>query len=193
MKLPKTETPEKYVGLYVIDFGGQCAMGYTAEEVATLLESEQFADVKVYKIYRANPDGQMELQVISRERFASESGMFFHCRDERGGYHDYQQILQWSGEQCPPCRAKLQLARSSDQSLLVALIYPAEYEQEMGRWLADSGFQGSGVVDAGISQVTRYYQNEPEIIQREQLWPAESRQSRSFDQLRACVGVELQR
>ena len=59
LKLPKVDNSDKYVGLYVVGLGDQCSVGYTAEEVATLLESEKFTDVHVYKIYRAQPDGQM--------------------------------------------------------------------------------------------------------------------------------------
>ncbi len=193
MKLPQTQTPEKYVGLYVIDFGSQCAMGYTAEEAAALLETEEYAGIKVYKIYRAYPDGRMELQAVTPQRFQSESGMFFHCRDEKSGQQEYQQLLRWSQEEPPPCRAKLQLTREADGRLLLALIYPAEYEQEISRWLGASGFQGGGPVDAGISQVSRYYQRNLESVQREQLWPVESLQSRSLEELKACVGMELQR
>lgn len=192
MKLPQTQTPEKYVGLYVIDFGTQCAMGYTAEEAAALLETQEYAGVKVYKIYRAYPDGRMELQAVTPQRFQSESGMFFHCRDEMSGQQEYQQLLQWSQEEPPPCRAKLQLAKEAD-GMLLALIYPAEYEQEVSRWLAASGFQGSGPVDAGVSQVSRYYQRNLAMVQREQLWPVESLRSRSIEELKACVGMELQR
>ncbi len=192
MKLPQTPTPEKYVGLYVIDFGTQCAMGYTAEEAAALLETEEYAQSKVYKIYRAYPDGRMELQAVTPQRFQLESGMFFHCRDEKSGQEEYRQLLRWAQEQAPPCRAKLQLAREAD-GLLLVLIYPAEYEQEIGRWLGASGFQGGGPVDAGISQVSRYYPRNLEMVQREQLWPAESLRARDLDELRACVGMELQR
>ena len=192
MKLPQTQTPEKYVGLYVIDFGTQCAMGYTAEEAAALLETQEYAGVKVYKIYRAYPDGRMELQAVTPQRFQSESGMFFHCRDEKSGQQEYRQLLRWSQEEPPPCRAKLQLAKEAD-GMLLALIYPAEYEQEISRWLAASGFQGSGLVDAGVSQVSRYYQRNLAMVQREQLWPVESLQSRSLEELKACVGMELQR
>ena len=36
MKLPKLQTPEKYVGLYVFDFGDHAGVGFTADEVAEL-------------------------------------------------------------------------------------------------------------------------------------------------------------
>ena len=193
MKLPKTDNAEKYVGLYVIDFQGQCGIGYVAEEVATLLESERFAEVKVYKIHRAQPDGTMELAGVSREKFVLESGMFFHCRDENSGRRDFQALCDWSKKQLPPCRAKLHLTQSDNNLLLMALIYPAEYEQEIGQWIGDSGFCGSGPVDAGASQVQKYYQAEYHILEKHQLWPIKSIQAREREELLACVGQTWQR
>jgi hypothetical protein len=64
MKLPEVKDSQKYKGLYVVDFGGRCGVGFTADEVAELLESEKFKDVKVYKIYKAYPDGRMELKGV---------------------------------------------------------------------------------------------------------------------------------
>ena len=199
MKLPKTERAAEYVGLYVIDFSpcqqgpDQCGLGYTASEVAVLLESERFAAAKVYKIHRADPDGTMELQGVSSECFGAESGMFFHCRDDRTGRDDFATLLSWAHEHTPPCRAQLQLARRQDTALLIALIYPAEYEQEMGNWLSDSGFRGNGAVDAGISQVRSYYSQHLEIVEQEQLWPAASLRNRDRQALLAAVGQPLQR
>jgi len=193
MKLPKIDNSGKYVGLYVIDFGNQCSVGYTADEVAMLLESEKFVSVKVYKIYRAQPDGTMELTGVARERFFLESGMFFHCPDHETAKEDYNALLDWYGQQAPPCRAKLQLAQGNNERLLIALIYPAEYEQEMGRWMLDSGFIGHGPVDAGISQVTRHYQTGYKILKKAQLWPERSLRARDREELLACVGKVLQR
>ena len=192
MNLPETDNAEKYIGLYIIDFQGQCGIGYTAEEVAALLESERFAEVKVYKIHRARPDGTMELTGVPREKFFLDSGMFFHCRDEDSGRRGFQRLCTWSEQRLPPCRAKLHLTRS-DNLLLIALIYPAEYEQEIGRWLGDSGFRGSGSVDAGVSQVQRYYQTEYHILEKHQLWPVKSIRARDREDLLACVGQTWQR
>jgi len=193
MNLPKTDQPQKYVGLYVIDFGQQCGIGYTAEEVAQLLESEEFADIKVYKIHRAKPDGTMDLAGVPRDKFFMESGTFFHCRDESGARQDFQSLCKWSDSQPSPCRAQLHLARDKDQQLLIGLIYPAEYEQEIGAWLTDSGFRGTGPVDAGPSQLQRYYQGDYDLLEQRQLWPQESLQMRNREELLAHLKVAFQR
>ena len=79
MKLPKLEKPDKYVGLYVFDFGDSSGVGFTAEEVAELLESEKFQDCKAYKIHRAYPDGRLELKGVRREIFQLEAGILFYA------------------------------------------------------------------------------------------------------------------
>jgi hypothetical protein len=57
MKLPELQNSQKYIDLYVVDFGQYCSVGFTAREVAELLESEKYSDCKVYKIHNARPDG----------------------------------------------------------------------------------------------------------------------------------------
>ena len=64
MKLPKLEKPDRYQGLYVFDFGDHAGVGFTAEEVAELLDSERYKEGKAYKIQRAFPDGRMELRAV---------------------------------------------------------------------------------------------------------------------------------
>ncbi len=193
MKIPETERAGDYVDLYIIDFGDSCAMGYTADEVAVLLESERFAEAKVYRIYGARPDGSMEIVGVAREKFGLESGMFFHCRTEETGRRDYEYLCGWSEENRPPCRAKLHLAKLEDGTLLIGLIYPAEYEHQVGKWLSGSEFRGEGAVDAGISQVSRYYESKAERRAEKQLTANDVMRCRGRDELLACVGIELQR
>ena len=40
MKLPEVENAQRYIGLYVVDFGEHCGVGFTAQEGAELLESD---------------------------------------------------------------------------------------------------------------------------------------------------------
>ncbi|MHC5165525.1 MAG: hypothetical protein ACYSOI_09355 [Planctomycetota bacterium] len=145
MKLPEVKNADKYTGLYVVDFSDHCGVGFVADEVAELLESEQFANVQVYKVHRANPDGTMELKGVNKEVFQLEAGMFFHAADETTARADFQRLTAWADEQLPPARCKVHLAGSGD-SFITALIYPAEC----------------------------YYDAAAEIIERKNLWPASS-------------------
>ena len=42
MDLPELEQPTRYEGLYIYDCGEWCAVGYTAAEIAVLLESDEY-------------------------------------------------------------------------------------------------------------------------------------------------------
>jgi hypothetical protein len=171
MKLPEVKNADKYTGLYVVDFGDHCGVGFTAEEVAELLESEQFADAQVYKIHRANPDGTMELKGVPQQTFGLEAGMFFYAADETTAKDDYHRLLAWADEQLPPSRCKVHLANAGEL-FVTALIYPAEYDDVFSRWLLDGNYDTTGQVQGGVGAVQRYYDHSEDILEQKTLWPA---------------------
>ena len=124
MKLPELEKPEKYVGLYIFDFGDHNGVGFTAEEVAELLESEKYRDGKVYKIHKAYPDGRLEIKGVLGETFQLEAGMFFYSGDMETARRDFKGLVNLAVKSTPPCRAKVHLAKYADDKLVVALIIP---------------------------------------------------------------------
>ena len=135
MKLPELKDSRKYVGLYIFDFGENCSVGFTAEEVAELLESEKYKDGKVYKIYNAYPDGRLELKGIPSEIFQLEAGIFFCSEKIETTQDDFKSLVNLAVRISPPCRAKVHLAKYTDGKFAVALIYPAEYDSEISSWL----------------------------------------------------------
>jgi len=193
MKLPKLEKPEKYVGLYVVDFGDTSGVGFTAEEVAELLESEKYKNCKAYKIHRAYPDGRLELKGVRHDIFQLEAGMLFYAGDSDSARDDYKRLVKLGIETDVPCRAKINLAKLSDDKFVTALIYPAEYDDEMSGWFLEHNYKTAGQVEGGVSAVTQYYQAKPEIIERHQLWPASSIESRTGRELLAATKIAIQR
>jgi len=173
MKLPEINDANKYAGLYVIDFGDHCGVGFVADEVAELLESERFAEVQIYKVHRANPDGTMELKGVLHDTFRLEAGMFFHAADEIAAQADYERLLAWAEGHLPPSRCKVHLAVNGE-TYMTALIYPAEYDEAFSRWLLDADYRTAGQVQGGTGAVERYYQAGWDVLDREQLWPATS-------------------
>jgi hypothetical protein len=173
MKLPEIKEADKYTGLYVVDFGDHCGVGFTAEEIAKLLESKEFADVQVYKIHRANPDGIMELKGINKEIFQLEVGMFFYANQEQTARADFERLTAWADEHLPPARCKVHLANNGD-SYVTALIYPAEFDDAFSRWLLDGNYRTAGQVEGGTGATQRYYDAVPKVLERKQLWPASS-------------------
>ena len=193
MKLPKLQKPDSYVGLYVVDFGDTTGVGFTAQEVAELFESERFGQCKAYKIHRAYPDGKLELKGVRRDIFQLEAGMFFFSADSETARDDYKRLVKLGIETDVPCKAMVHLARYSDDKFAVALIYPAEYDDEISGWLLEHQFKSAGVAEGGVSAVTRYYNAKPEILERHQLWGRLSVESRTGEELLASTKIAVQR
>jgi hypothetical protein len=193
MKIPELEKPEKYVGLYIVDFGDYSSVGFTALEVAELLESEKYKDCKVYKIHRAYPDGKLEIKGVPNEKFLLEAGMFFYSSDLETSRRDYKELVKLGVETTPPCRAKVHLAQYNDEKFVTALIYPAEYDDEFSRWLIDAQYKTSGPAEGGVEAVQRYYNQQPEILDRHQLFGQSETISRTGQELLQNLKVAVQR
>lgn len=193
--LPQLDDPIRYTGLYVFDFGDSVAVGYTAHEVATLLESERYADGKVYKIHRAYPDGRLELKGVAAERFRSEEGLFFYRHDGERSRDDFAAIKRLAEQTPPPCRCKVHLVEitGATHPHAVALIYPAEFSDEISTWLGAIGYDGGDFVEGGISQVTDYYAATVRRLDQHQLWGTLDETSRPAEDVLATTHVAVQR
>ena len=191
MKLPELKQPAKYIGLYVIDFGDHTGVGFTAQEVAELLDSERYKNCKVYKIHKAYPDGTIELKGLRPDLFQLESGMFFYANNLETASADYKKLIQVAVASAPPCRAKVHLAGYRDDKFVTALIYPAEYDDEISSWLLATNYKTNGSAEGGFDAVQRYYGQAPDILQRHQLFGQSTHQSRTgtelLNQLKAAV------
>lgn len=193
MKLPKLEKPDRYQGLYVFDFGDHAGVGFTAEEVAELLESERYKDGKVYKIHRAYPDGRLELKGVRPQKFQLEAGMFFYSWNEPTARVDFKRLIDMAVRIAPPCRAKVHLARYAEDEYVVALIYPAEYDDEISSWLLAGEYRTAGAAEGGTRAVESYYGAKPEILDRHQLFVASETISRTGEELLTSVARAVQR
>lgn len=170
MKLPQVKQADRYIGLYVVDFGQHCAVGFAAEEVAELLDSDAGRDVQVYRIHNAYPDGRLELIGVRREMFELEAGMFFYARDEKNAAEDFARLCALAEQMPSPSRAKVHLSADEQCGFVTALIYPAEYDAAFSRWLLDIGYRTQGAVEGGTPAVQRYYDEDWRILDRRQLW-----------------------
>jgi len=193
MELPKLQKPERYVGLYIFDFGDHVGVGFTAEEVAELLESESYKDIKVYKIHRAYPDGRLELKGVLSQIFQLEAGMLFYCADLDTAKDDFKRLINQAIRITPPCRAKVHLAKYSEDRFVVALIYPAEYDDEVSYWLLEGKYRTAGAAEGGTGAVQRYYDDAPEILERHQLFGRSELVSRTSEELLSAVKLAVQR
>ena len=193
MKLPKIEQPQKYTGLYVVDFGDHAGVGFTAREVAELLESEKYSDCKVYKIHAASPEGQMELRGIRNDLFSLEAGMFFYASTGKQAEKNFTDLVSIADNSAAPCSAKVHLVKYAADKFAVALIYPAEYNDEISDWLLHADYKTASPIEGGIEAVSRYYADAPEILDRRQLTAADKWQSRTGEQLLQAASKAVQR
>jgi len=193
MKLPELKKPDRYRGLYIFDFGDHTGVGFTAEEVAELLESERYREGKVYKIHRAYPDGRLELKGVPVETFQLESGMIFYSATLETARGDFKRLVDAATEACPPCRAKVHLVRYREERFGVAMIYPAEYEEEISAWFAQREYRTSGPVEGGAGVIEQYYLQAPEILERHQLLGTSEGISRTGDELLVSLRRAVQR
>jgi hypothetical protein len=193
MKLPQIDKPDRYTGLYVFDFGDHAGVGFTAEEVAELLESERYGEGKVYKIHRAYPDGRLELKGVPAETFQLESGMVFYSTAADIARGDFKRLVDAAIQVAPPCRAKVHLVRYSDEKFGVAIIYPAEHEEEISAWLSQREYRTAGPVEGGTGIIEQYYNQAPEILERHQLFGTSEAISRTGDELLVSLHRAVQR
>ncbi len=170
MKLPELQDSQRYTGLYIVDFKDHCGVGFRAEEVAELLESEQFQDIHVYKIHNAYPDGRLELRGIDNKLFQMEAGLLFYAQDEPTARRDYHKLAETAEQDGPPCRAVIHLARLRPDLYVTALIYPAEQDDSVSRWLLDRAYFTDGPAEGGTGAVERYNQSNPQILDKKQLF-----------------------
>jgi len=194
MQLPKLNSRTDYKGLYIFDFGDGIAVGYTAKEIAILLESEEYSDGKVYKITNIDKDGRAHLKGIPVELFQLENGFFFCSQNSEDAKRDFEELCQLAEKEPLPCTCKIHLAKlnySPMFSHVVALIFPAEYEDDISNWLLKIDYKGGESVDCGISHVTNYYGNSTVSDTRQ--FFAQGLEDRTYEQVVESVGEVLQR
>ncbi len=157
---------------YAVEIDGGVKQPLTAAEVAVLLEENPRAGLRVYRVHRALPDGRMELVAVPVDRFQLEDCFLFYSRDAAAARADFDALRTLGRSDPPPCRAKLQLAdlEAGAHRFVVALLYPAEYAEEMSAWLLRHAYRGGVLAEGGMSQVPRYYEAARNVLDRHQFW-----------------------
>lgn len=159
-------------GSFIVHHDGQTSGGLSAAQVAELLEAHPGADLKIYRVHRVQPNGQMELVGVSAERFQLEDGFFFLRDSLESARADFLALCRLAENTPPPCRASVQLAELAGawRPFAVAMLYPAEYGPDMSEWLLRIGYEGGSTVEGGVSAVTSYLSAERKVVFRHQLW-----------------------
>ena len=195
-KLPRLDDPSRYVDLFVVDFAdGQVGVGYTADEVAALAEREDYrARMKVYRIHDAQADGRVELVGVPIERFSLEAGMFFGTEQLSSARADHEELCSLLRRSPPPTRCRLVLGecRGWRTPFQVGLVYPAECDPAMARYLNEHRYHG-GVNVVGGTGIVIEFNEQAIVLESEGFAPQADRAGRDWETLRTAVGQTLQR
>ena len=119
--------------------------------------------------------------------------MFFYSSEMETARRDFKGLVNLAVKSSPPCRAKVHLAKYGDDKLIVALIYPAEYDGEFSSWLLDGQYRTAGVAEGGVGAVQSYYDRQPEILERHQLFGQSEAISRTGSELLTSLKMAVQR
>jgi hypothetical protein len=119
--------------------------------------------------------------------------MFFYSNDLETAKANFKNLVNLAIRTSPPCRAKVHLARYADEKFVTAIIYPAEYDNQISAWLLDGEYKTTGAAEGGSEAVQRYYDYKPQILDRHQLFGKSEYQSRSGTELLASLKLAVQR
>jgi len=157
LRLPRLDDPKRYEGLYIFDFGDSVSVGYTAGEIEILLAEAEYRDGRVYRIYRAHDNGQLEITGIAKDMVSRQSGMVFSFDAMEPARDAFDRLRESAGTRRVPCNCQVRLGVCSDRPLpfCVAVVYDAESEDRIGKWMLDIDFQGGQVVEGGSKAIAR--------------------------------------
>jgi len=194
--LPRLSHPERYQGLYVVDFGDGVSVGYLAAEVATLFACGQFPQMRAYRIHRALPDGTVEMVRVRQERFArhAEEGLLFLRADEALARDDFDTLRDLADGKFP-CPARLELAEISGATwpFMTVLIYPDAYTDDVSRFLLSVHYEGGETVEVGVHKLVAFRQRNPRIIERAEVAPSPQNTARLLEHLLTTRHFAVQR
>jgi hypothetical protein len=195
-RLPRLTDPQRYRGLYIIDFGDGVSVGYLPAEVTTLVASGQFPQMRVYRIHRAMPDGTLDLVSVPMHQFREPRNetMLFLRQYEAEARIDFETLKNYAPGKFP-CPARLQLAElpQDDYPFTTVLTYPAEYTDAVSQWLLDINYDGGDTVEFGPNKMTSFHQTPPEILEEATLEPTAEQVARPLKELLATRQYAIQR
>ncbi len=119
--------------------------------------------------------------------------MFFYTQDESTARQDFRRLVNLAVRNTPPCRAQVQLAKYAEDKFAVALLYPAERDEEVSAWLLEGDYRTAGPAEGGVGAVERYYRDRPEILETQQLFGTNETVSRTGRELLESVALAVQR
>lgn len=195
-RLPRLTNPQRYQGLYVVDFGDGLSVGYVAGEVAILFDSNRFPQMRAYRIHRALPDGTVSLVQVSKDHFrrGADEALFFLQASEPAARDDFD-TLRDLAEGKFPCPAHIEFAEIPGRTwpFLTVLVYPAEYTDQVSSFLLSVNYEGGETVEVGTHELASFRQAKPRIIEVAEIAAAPAEAARPLEELIAARRYAVQR
>ena len=166
-------------------------MGYTAEEVEFLLTEPRFDSGEAYRIYRAHPDGRLELKQVTKASWSSSAGIAFYFIGRRGLDSAWDKLLNLTERFPPPCEIELSKASFQEQYVLI-MQYTGEYDDIVANWLLRVKFNGGDHVEAGKQTIENTLQT-AKIVGTKSIIPTQSRKSRTREEVLKTIDKPIQR
>jgi len=161
MRLPPLSDPHRYAGLFVYDFGDHVSIGYTANEIRMLRETQRFRDGTAYEVYRVDECGAMELRGAGDERLAAIEAVCFQRHEGAAARRDYDGIRRAADRDPVAARVELQLARvyDFDPPDVTAVLYPVAASVVVSTWLQTHAAGLGDEIMAGEDAYIRFTQS----------------------------------
>jgi hypothetical protein len=156
-KLPRLTDPAKYAGLYIFDFGDRVAVGYTAEEIEFLLADGRYAGGGVYKIYRAHPDGTLEIRGVNPLLWNLAAGIVFWFHNPSDANAAFDRLRELAAGARPPGEFDLILVQKpgNDPPYALVMRYNQELDDAFASWLLRVQYNLGDFIEAGVSLVNQ--------------------------------------
>lgn len=151
LQLPPLRDAQRYAGLYVVQFAHGVSVGYTADEVATLLREPEHAGIGIFRIHRVDEAGCVELMGVSVAELGGLEAMIFASAEAEHARRDLRTLQQLAEERPLPIgvRAELIDLIDYDPPHAVCLLYTRPASTMVSNWLLASGFAGGDQVFGG--------------------------------------------
>jgi hypothetical protein len=151
LQLPPLRDPQRYAGLYAVQFAHGVAVGYTFDEVAIVLAEQAYCECPVYRIHRIDAAGRVELAGISARDLAGDECMIFASRDAAQASGDFAALRRLAAEDPLPCGVRIELIDLADLDPphAVCLLYTKSASTMVAEWLLRAGFGGGDQVIGG--------------------------------------------
>ena len=117
--------------------------------------------------------------------------MFFHEPTQSLAAKNYKKLIDLAITSKFPCTAKVNLAKYSNDKFATAIIFPAEYNDQLSDWLLANDYQTTGSTTGSATEVTKYYEDKPEILETHQLFTSQS--PRDINELLESLNNPVQR